>query len=50
MAVPSGTVEQPAENSDAERAVEYALARGDAEPVARQKLYDGAGHPSPDIS
>ena len=45
MAIPSGALEQPAEDSDAEHAVEYALARGDAEPAGRQTSHNGAGHP-----
>jgi hypothetical protein len=42
MAILSGAVEQRAENSDAEYAVEYVLARGDAEPPGRtlQLLHD----------
>ena len=45
MAIPSGALEQPAEYSDAEHAVEYALARGDAAPAGRQTSHNGAGHP-----
>ena len=48
MAIPSGALEQPAEYSDAQHTVEYALARGDAEPVARQTAHNRAGHPGPE--
>src|SRR5205807_3517143 len=38
-------IEQPTENSDADDAVEYALARGHAEPVMRDASHNsGGGH------
>jgi hypothetical protein len=36
MAIPSSEVEQRVESADAEHAVEYLLAGGDAEPPGRQ--------------
>ncbi len=44
----SEPLEQPAEYSEAEHAAEYAFARGDAEPVARQTSHNGASHPRPE--
>ena len=44
MTIPSGDIEQPTENSDADDAVEYALARRHAEPLARHTSHDGGGH------
>ena len=44
MAIPSGAVEQPGENSNTEHAVEHALARGDVEPSGGKTQHNGGGH------
>ena len=43
MAIPSGDIKEPAEDSNAEDAVEHALARRHAEPLARNASHDGGG-------
>jgi hypothetical protein len=49
IAIPSGNIEQPAEHANADKAVEYALARRHAEPLARHALHEGGcGHCDPE--